>query len=153
MSKNFIQIHIHFVFAAKYRRAMISAAWENNLYQYITGICKAEKHKVLSINGTEDHLHMLVGMHPAQSVSDFMRDVKANSSRWINENQFTEEKFEWQRGYGAFSYSKSQLNKVIHYISNQKTHHLQESFSEEYENFLKKFETEDPKEYLFEELN
>jgi REP element-mobilizing transposase RayT len=99
-----------------------------------------------------DHIHILVGFHTTQSIADLMRDIKANSSKWINENNFTKEKFEWQTGYGAFSYSKSHVQNVINYINNQKQHHTKQSFLDEYIALLKKFEIEHNIEYSFKEL-
>lgn len=106
---------------------------------------------MLCINGMPDHVHLLVGLRPTQSIADFMQDVKANSSRWINENSLTQSRFEWQAGYGAFSYSKSQIREVINYIQNQKEHHKRKTFLEEYRSFLEKFEIEFDKQYIFKE--
>jgi REP element-mobilizing transposase RayT len=120
MANTFTQIHIHTVFAVQNRISLISENWETRLYQYITGIIQNHEHKVLAINGMPDHVHIIFGMRPTQSLSELLQDVKGDSSRWINENKFTSGKFSWQEGYGAFSYSKSQLNAVIKYINNQK---------------------------------
>jgi putative transposase len=152
MANSYTQIYIQFVFAVKYRKAIINENWEADLYKYITGIVQNNKHKLISINGMPDHIHILVGFHTTQSVADLMRDIKANSSKWINENNFTNEKFEWQTGYGAFSYSKSHLQNVINYINNQKQHHQKQTFLEEYKAFLDKFEIEYNIEFSFKEL-
>lgn len=111
MSNAYTQIHIHFVFVVKYRAGIIQASWKKDLYKYITGIVQNKQHKMIAINGMPDHVHVLIGMRPTQSISNLMQDVKANSSKWINEQKLTLTKFEWQTGYGAFSYSKSQLKK------------------------------------------
>lgn len=152
MANTYTQVHIHFVFSVKYREGVIGASWKEELYKYISGIIKANKHKLLAINGMPDHVHILIGMRPTQSVSDLMQDVKGNSSKWINEKKFLKSKFEWQEGYGAFSYSKSQLNSVISYINNQETHHKKISFRDEYLDFLRKFEIDFDEKYIFKEL-
>ena len=121
------------------------------MYKYITGIVQNNKHKMLCINGMPDHVHMLVGFHTTQSIADFMQDVKANSSKWINEKKLTKSRFEWQSGYGAFSYSKSQVPDVIAYIQNQKTHHQKKTFQEEYKLFLEKFQIDYDELYIFRE--
>lgn len=106
---------------------------------------------MLAINGTSDHVHLLTGLHTTQSMSELMRDVKANSSRWINEKGFLKSRFEWQEGYGAFSYAKSNVSSVIQYIARQKEHHLKMGFAEEYKRFLEKFEIEFDERYVFHE--
>src|SRR5579862_5347037 len=130
MANTYTQIHLQFIFAPKFRASLIQQEWEVSLYKYITGIVQNNKHKMLCINGMPDHVHMLVGFHTTQSIADLMQDVKANSSKWINENKLTGSKFEWQSGYGAFSYSKSQITDVISYIQNQKEHHHKKTFRE-----------------------
>ncbi|MDD2798628.1 MAG: IS200/IS605 family transposase [Bacteroidales bacterium] len=152
MANSYTQIYIQFVFAVKYRNAVIAHNWETELYKYITGIVQNNKHKLITINGMPDHIHILVGFHTSQSIADLMRDVKANSSKWINENKYTQEKFEWQTGYGAFSYSKSHLQNVINYINNQKQHHTKQTFLDEYKAFLEKFEIDHNIEFSFKEL-
>lgn len=151
MANTYTQIHLQFVFALKFRASLIHAEWETELYKYITGIVQKNKHKMLCINGMPDHIHMLVGFHTTQSIADFMQDVKANSSKWINENRLTKFRFEWQSGYGAFSYSKSQVSDVIGYIKNQKEHHQKMTFQEEYKLFLEKFQVAYDELYVFKE--
>lgn len=107
---------------------------------------------MISINEMPDHIHMLVGFRPSQSISNFMQDVKGSSSKWINEKQFTKSKFEWQEGYGAFSYGKSQIKSVIKYFENQECHHKKKTFKEEYLEFLNKFEVEYDEKYIYKEL-
>ena len=131
---------------------LIHSSFKQELYQYISGIIKANNHKLLAINGMPDHLHILVGMRPSQSVSDLMQDIKANSSKWINEKKFLKVKFEWQEGYGAFSYSKSHVQNVIHYIQNQEEKHKVKSFNEEYLDFLNAFEIDYDERYIFKDL-
>ncbi|VXB02155.1 transposase (fragment) [Flavobacterium sp. 9AF] len=122
------------------------------MYQYITGIIQHYNHKVLAINGVEDHIHIFIGMRPTQSVSDLLQDIKGSSSKWINEKQFLKAKFEWQSGYGAFSYSKSHVENVINYIAKHEEHHKKESFQEEYLKLLKEFAIDYNEAYLFQDL-
>jgi putative transposase len=152
MPNTYTQVYLQFVFAVKYRDKVIHPSWKDNLYQYITGIVQNNGHKMLVINGMPDHLHIFIGMIPNQSVSDLLKDIKRSSSIWINENKFVKGKFEWQEGYGAFSYSKSQIKNVIAYIENQEEHHKKESFKKEYIHFLQKFEIEYDEKYIFNDL-
>jgi REP element-mobilizing transposase RayT len=152
MANTYTQIHIHFVFAVKFRDGIINSQWKNTLYKYITGTIHNNNHKLLAINGTSDHIHILIGIRPSQSISDLMKDVKQSSSKWINENKLVKGHFEWQEGYGAFSHSKSQINKVIDYIDNQESHHKKLTFKEEYLDFLKKFEVDYDEKFIFKEL-
>lgn len=151
MANTYTQIHVQFVFAVKYRNGLIHASFKEELYQYISGIIKANNHKLLAINGMPDHLHIFIGMRPTQSISDLLQDIKGSSSKWINDKKFLKVKFEWQEGYGAFSYSKSHVNNVINYIKNQENHHKKESFRDEYLKFLKVFEIEYDERYIFKE--
>ena len=151
MANTYTQIFLQFIFAPKFRASLIHASWEDELYKYITGIVQNNKHKMLAINGMPDHIHFIIGFHTTQSISDLMQDVKANSSKWINEKRFIKSRFEWQEGYGGFSYSKSQVNKVIQYILNQKEHHKKTTFMGEYKEFLKKFEIQFDEKYIFRE--
>ena len=152
MANTYTQIHLQFVFAVKYRNGLIHASFKEELYKYISGIIKENNHKLLAINGMPDHLHIFIGMRPSQSISDLLQDIKGSSSKWINEKKFLKVKFEWQEGYGAFSYSKSHVNDVINYIQNQENHHKKETFREEYLKFLKVFEIEYDERYIFKEL-
>lgn len=149
MANTYSQIHLQFVFSPKFRASLITHEWEIELYKYISGITARNKHKMLAINGMPDHMHFLVGFGTHQSVADFMQDVKADSSQWINNNKFCISRFEWQSGYGVFSYSKSQVPKVIQYIQNQKEHHKKTSFLDEYKLFLEKFEVDFDERYIF----
>lgn len=151
MANTYTQIHIQAVFAVKYRVGLIQSHWRDELYRYITGIIQNHNHKLIAINGMPDHVHVLFGMRPTQSLSELMQDVKGGSSKWINEKGFVKGRFEWQEGYGAFSYSKSQLMDVVAYIQNQEVHHQQKSFMEEYRDFLQKFEVEFDERYIFKE--
>ena len=151
MANTYTQIHLQFVFAVKHRYGLIDSSFKEELYQYITGIIKNNNHKLLCINGMPDHVHILIGMRPTQSISDLLQDIKGNSSKWINEKKFLKVKFEWQEGYGAFSYSKSEINSVIKYIQNQEEHHIAKSFQEEYLQILKDFDVEFDERYIFKE--
>lgn len=152
MPNTYTQIHLQFVFAVKYRKAQILPSYKDELYKYITGIIQHYNHKVLAINGVEDHIHIFIGMRPTQSIADLLQDIKGSSSKWINENNFLNTKFEWQSGYGAFSYSKSHVQNVINYIARQESHHKKESFREEYLNSLKDFEIDYDENYIFKDL-
>ena len=139
MANTYTQIHIHAVFAVQNRKSLIQKEWQDELYRYITGIITGNGHKLLQIGGMPDHIHILFGMRPTQSLSDVMQDIKGNSSLWINKKRLLYGKFSWQEGYGAFSYSKSQIDKVVRYIQQQEKHHKKRNFEEEYLELLKLF--------------
>lgn len=145
----FSQIYIQVVFAVKGRNSLINKDCEEELYKYITGIVSNKGQKMLVINGMPDHIHFLIGMKPSCCLSDLVREIKKSSNLFINENSLSKYKFEWQEGYGAFSYSQSALDNVIKYINNQKEHHRTKTFKEEYKDFLLKFQVEHKDEYLF----
>ena len=149
MSDTFTQIHIHCVFAVKYRQSMINKDWKERLHQYITCIVQNHKHKMIAINSMPDHIHMLFGMRPDQSLSDLMRMVKGDSSEWVNANKITRSKFKWQKGFGAFSYEKKKISTVAAYIKNQEIHHLHKPFLIEYTELLENFGVEYDEKYLF----
>jgi len=149
MPGTFSQIYIRYVFAVKGRENLLLNPWREEVFKYMAGIIKGKNHKSTIVNGVTDHVHVFVGLKPAMSISDLIRDVKNNSSNFINENKFVKGKFEWQEGYGAFSYSHSQLDNVYQYILNQEEHHRKTSFKQEYISFLKKFEIEYEEKYLF----
>jgi putative transposase len=132
MPNTYTQLYIHCVFAVKYRMAVIHPEWEDHLHRYTTGIVQRNGHKLLAINSATDHLHLFIGLNPQQSISEIMRLVKGDSSEFINKSGYTNRKFQWQEGYGAFSNSNSQIDAVVKYIINQKQHHLKKSFKEEY---------------------
>jgi REP element-mobilizing transposase RayT len=143
------QIYIHVVFAVKGRESLINYSWEEELYKYISGIVKNKEQKMLAINGMPDHIHFLIGMKPSCCLSDLIREIKKSSNDFIREKKFCKHKFQWQEGYGAFSYSNSSINNVIEYIQNQKDHHKKKTFRDEYIDFLTKFEIQFKNEYLF----
>lgn len=149
MANTYTQIYIQVIFAVSGRHGLISNEHKEEIYKFITGIVRNKKQKLIAINGVPDHIHMLVGLKPDMSLSDLVKDVKANSSRFINERRWLRGKFAWQEGFGAFSYSHSQLGAVIRYIQNQEQHHRRRSFKEEYVGLLKKFEIEYDPRYVF----
>lgn len=149
MPGTFSQIYIQVIFAVKGRDSLIQSTWEEELYKYITGIVKNKEQKMLAINGMPDHLHFLIGMKPSCCLSDLVREIKKSSNDFIKEKKFSKFKFQWQEGYGAFSYSHSALTEVIQYINNQKEHHKKKTFKEEYTGFLIKFEVNFNEAYLF----
>ena len=150
MPNTFSQLYIQVVFAVKGRENVISKQWKDELYKYITGICTNQKQKLIAINGVADHVHLFIGIKPTIAIADLVRDIKANSSKFINEKRWVKGKFSWQEGYGVFSYSHSQLDSVIKYIENQEIHHAKKTFKEEYIEFLTKFSIEYNEKYLFE---
>ncbi len=149
MIHTYTQIHIQTVFAVQDRLSLINKRWKNDLYGYMTGIVQGRGHKMLSIGGVGDHVHMFFGFRPNESLSELMREVKRDSAIWINKNRLVLGKFSWQEGYGAFSYSKSQVPVVCHYIENQEIHHHRKTFIEEYLEFLEQFGVEYDKRYVF----
>jgi len=152
MSNSYTQIHIQFVFAVKYRAAVIDDEWSERLHQYITGIFQANNHKMLQINSMPDHIHIFIGMRPDQSISSLIQNVKTESSKWIKDQKLCSHPFAWQEGYGAFSYSKSQIPAVVNYIKNQKAHHQKVTFLDEYRKLLTLFDIEWDERYIFKEL-
>ncbi len=149
MANTYTQIYIHIVFAVEGRQNLISQARNTELQKYITGIVTAQNQKLIAINNMPDHLHMLIGLRADSSLSDLVRDVKAGSSKFINENRWMMGRFSWQEGFGAFSYSRSQLGMIIRYIENQQKHHAKKSFREEYVELLEKFNVDYDLRYIF----
>lgn len=146
----FSQIYIQIVFAVRGRRSLIHSSWEDELFKYITGIIQNKGQKLLAINGVADHIHILIGMRPTCCLSDLVREVKKASTVFVNEKKFVRTHFQWQNGYGAFSYSQSAMSNVIRYIERQKEHHRKKSFREEYVEFLKTYDIAYQDIYLFE---
>jgi len=150
MAGTFSQIYIQVVFAVKGRENLIAKSWKDELNKYIAGIIKGKEQKPIIVNGMPDHIHAFIGLRPSKSISDLVRDIKNNSSNFINEKKFVSGKFSWQEGYGAFSYSHSHIQNVYKYILNQEHHHKKKTFREEYLELMKKFEIEYNEKYLFE---
>ena len=151
-NNTYTQIHIQIVFAVKFRDSQIKSEWKEELYKYISAIVQDKKHKILAINGMSDHIHIFVGMRPYQSLSDLVKEIKSNSSKWINEKGFLQSRFEWQDSFGAFSYGKSQVDAVIKYINNQEKHHQKKSFNQEYIDFLNAFGVDYEEKFVFKDL-
>ncbi|GGE35554.1 IS200/IS605 family transposase [Psychroflexus planctonicus] len=149
MANTFTQVYIQIVFTVKGRQNLIHKKWKDELYKYICGIVNAKQQKVYAIGGVADHIHILVSIKPNISISELVRSIKANSSKWINEKGLVLGKFQWQGGFGAFSYAQSQLDTVIKYINNQEKHHKVKTFKDEYTEFLEKFEIDYDEKYLF----
>ncbi len=150
MAGTYSQIYIQVVFAVNGRVNLIGNEWKDELHKYIAGIIKAKGHKPIIVNGVANHIHAFIGLKPAMAISDLVRDMKNNSSNFINDKKFIRGRFSWQEGYGAFSYAHSQIQNVYNYILNQEEHHRKKSFKEEYMEFLKQFEIEYEEKYLFE---
>jgi putative transposase len=152
MANTYTQIYIQIVIVVKGRHCLIPDVKKEILYKYITGIIQNKKHKLISINGISNHIHILIGLNPSESLSDLVKELKRCSTNFINEQKWLRVKFSWQEGFGAFSYSRSQLGRVIDYIKNQELHHKRKSFREEYIEILKKFEVVYDEKYIFEDV-
>lgn len=150
MSSTYSQLYIQIVFAVKGRENLIGKEWKDELHKYIAGIIKAKEQKSIIVNGVSDHIHCFVGLKPSMAISDLVRDIKNNSTNFVNDKSFIRGKFMWQEGYGVFSYSHSHIEKVYNYIKTQEEHHRKITFKEEYLDFLKKFAVEYNEKYLFE---
>lgn len=149
MPRTFSQIYIQVVFAVQGRHNLIDKRWQEDLYKYISGIITNKGQKSIIVNGTSDHIHVFIGLKPSMAISDLVRDIKNNSSNFINKNKFVKGKFAWQESFGVFSYSHSHINQVYNYILNQEKHHHKNSFKEEYIEFLQKFEIDYDEKHLF----
>ncbi len=149
MANTYTQIYIQIVFAVRGRQNLISVEHREELHKFITGIVSNRGQKLFAIFAMPDHVHILVSMSPKISISDLVRDIKAGSSKFINDSKWIKGKFNWQEGYGAFSYSKSAVDNVVKYILNQEAHHKKKTFKDEYLDFLEKFEIEYDTKYLF----
>lgn len=152
MSGTFSQIYIQYVFAVKGRRNLLQKPWRDEVFKYISGIIKGKNQKPIIVNGISDHVHVFIGLKPSMNISDLVRDIKNNSSNFINDHKWIEGKFSWQEGYGAFSYAHSQIENVYKYIANQEIHHQKITFKEEYIELLRKMDIEFNEKYLFDWL-
>ena len=153
MANTYTQIHIHAVFAVQNRRSLINKSWAERLYKYIIAVMQKHGHKVLSVGGMPDHIHILFGFRPTQALSNLIQEVKRDSSEWINQEKLAMGKFSWQEGFGAFSYGKSQISDVANYIETQENHHEKRTFREEYLEILKKFDVEYDEQYIFKDID
>ncbi|MDD3321445.1 MAG: IS200/IS605 family transposase [Paludibacter sp.] len=152
MANTYHRVYIQAVFAVKYRDAVIDKSWRSKLLGVIGQLINEIGCKTIIVNGVEDHIHCFFGLKPSVSISEVMQVAKAKSSKYINDHQLTPHRFEWQEGYSAFSYSHSHIDKVYHYIENQEAHHRKDTFKEEYEDMLAKFEIPYDEKYIFKEL-
>ncbi len=152
MANTYHQVYIQCVFAVKYREAEIDKNWDPSLLGIIGNLINETGCKTIIVNGTEDHVHCFLGLKPIVSISELLKTIKAKSSKYINDHQLTKRLFEWQEGYGVFSYSHSQIDKVYQYIANQEKHHKKETFREEYLEFLEKFQVPYDERYIFKNL-
>jgi len=153
MANTYSQAYFHLVFSPKNREALISKSWKNELEKYITGIVQNNKHKLLAINAMPDHIHIFIGYNMNQLIPDLVENIKTSSNAWIKHNKLSKYKFDWQKGYGAFTHSHSQIDKVVNYILNQEKHHKKSSFREEYLKILKKNNIEFNNKYVFDFLD
>ena len=149
MAGTFSQIYIQVVFAVQGRENLLQKPWSEEVFKYMAGIIKGKNQKPIIINGVSNHVHLFIGLKPAKALSDLVRDVKNNTSNFINDQKFVRSRFSWQEGFGSFSYAHSQIGQVYQYILNQEAHHRQKTFKQEYLEFLKKFEIEYDEKYLF----
>lgn len=152
MANTYTQMYLQFVFAVQNRLSLIRSEWKDELYKYITGIVQNNKHKLIAINGMPNHLHVFVGYKPHQLIPDLLQDIKGSSSGWINSRNLVQGKFSWQEGYGAFSYSHSQIDNVVKYIMNQEEHHKKRTFREEYIEMLEKFNIVYDEKYILKDI-
>ena|SRR5215510_4260240 len=149
MANTFSQIYIQTVFAVSERQSLIKPDFKEELYKYITGIVRNQGQKLITINGMPDHMHILIGLRPAMALADLVKEIKADSTNFVNKRRFVHGRFSWQEGYGAFSYGHSQLDTVIRYIQNQEKHHKRKSFRDEYMTLLRKFDIGFNEKYVF----
>jgi len=152
MANTYTQIYIQFVFAVQNRNSLIQDNWKDELYKYISGIVQNNKHKLLAINGMPNHIHIFIGYKPHQLIPDLLQDIKGSSSGWINKKGFVNGKFNWQESYGAFSYSRSHIDRVVKYIINQDHHHKEKTFREEYIELLNKFHIDFDERYILKDI-
>ena len=150
MPNTYTQLYIQFVFAVKYRESLIKKEWNGELYKYITGIVQNNKSKMLAINGMPDHIHIFIGYKPTMAIPDLVKDIKLASGSWINDKGLTSHRFNWQEGYGDFSYRLRDIDEICKYIQNQEEHHHKKTFREEYTGLLNDFAVEYDDKYLFE---
>ena len=149
MANSYSQIYIQIVFAVEGRQNLIDPIHNNELQRYITGIVTAQRQKLIAINNMPDHAHILIGQRPDSALSDLIGDIKSGSTNFINRQRWVKGRFNWQEGFGAFSYSRSQLDAVIRYVKNQQKHHQRLSFRDEYVKLLDKFDVPYDERYIF----
>lgn len=152
MANTYQQVYIQAVFAVKYRAAVLHASWREQVQAVIGNLINETNSRTLIVNGVEDHMHCFFKLSPVISISELMKTVKAKSSKYINDHRLTRERFEWQRGYGVFSYNQRDVDMIYRYVQNQEAHHQKRTFLAEYLELLKEFEISYDDEYLFHEL-
>ncbi len=149
MANTYTQLFVHIVFSTKGREKILLNNYRDDLFKYMSGIINGKNQKSLAVNGVTDHVHLFLSIQPTITISDLVRDIKHSSTNFIKEKGFIKNKFNWQKGFGAFTYSKSQIDSVINYIMNQEEHHKQKTFEEEYIEFLNKFDIDYDEKYVF----
>ena len=149
MANTFSQIYLQFVFAVKHRQCLIATQYKEELHKYITGLVRNRSAKMLAVHCMPDHIHLFVGIKPVVFIPDFVKEIKVESNEFINNKNWVDKKFNWQEGYGVFSYSHSQIDAVVKYVLNQEKHHQKKTFRQEYDQLLKKFEIPFEEKYLF----
>lgn len=152
MANTYHQVYLQIVFAVKYRHAVLDKAWRSNLFGVIGNLINENNCKTLIVNGVEDHVHCFLGLKPVVSIAELMKAVKAKSSKYVNDHKLTLKRFEWQEGYGVFSYNQSQVDSVYKYIQNQEDHHSRHTFRTEYLHLLKEFKIDYEEQYIFQDL-
>jgi REP element-mobilizing transposase RayT len=150
MSNAFSQIYLQFVFAVKGRQSLIAKENKEELHKYITGLVQKRKAKMLAVNCMPDHTHIFVGFKPIVLISDFVKEIKVESNEFVTNKKWVNGKFNWQEGYGVFSYSHSHIDRVVKYVLNQEIHHRKKTFKQEYHELLQKFQIPFEEKYLFE---
>ena len=150
MADTYVQAYFHLVFAVKNRQALIKKSWKDSLEKYITGIVQNNGHKLIAIGSMPDHIHIFLGYNLNQIIPNLVENIKTSSNHWIKNKSYSQFKFNWQKGYGAFTHSHSQIDTVAKYVLNQEVHHRKETFREEYLEMLKKFQIAYKDEYVFE---
>lgn len=152
MANTYHQIYLQTVFAVKYRNAVLGKAWRNQLFAVIGNLINETNCKTIIVNGVEDHVHCFLGLKPVVSVSELMKAVKAKSSKYVNDHKLTPHRFEWQEGYGVFSYRQSDIDSIFKYVQNQEEHHKTQTFRDEYLGFLREFKVQYDEQYIFQDL-
>ena len=150
MANTYTQLYVHLVFSPKNRNALVQKLWKNDLEKYITGIAQNHRHKMLAVGCMPDHVHIFIGYNVNHLLPDLIEEIKTSTNAWIKQNKLSRFKFEWQKGYGAFSHSRSQIDNVVKYILNQERHHRKKSFKDEYLEILRKNDVKYQDDYLFE---
>ena len=149
MANTYTQCYIHLVFSPKNRAALIGKQWKTDLEKYIAGIISNNNHKLLAIGTMPDHIHIFIGYNVTQLIPKLIEEIKTSTNSWINKNKLTSQKFEWQKGYGAISNSRSQIDNVIKYVLSQEEHHKKNSFREEYMKILNKNGIDFDEQFIF----